>query len=77
MAKKVKNEKVFRIRPWMVIVTVFIPIAGIAFMIGDLRGQKKAKAIADRRDSEIEKAIELAKKENTDEVKEKEDEEES
>ena len=74
--KKMKKEKVFRIKPWMVVVSVFIPIAGIAFMIGDLRGQKKAKAIANRHDAEIEADIKKAREANN-EVKKEKDEEES
>lgn len=83
MAKnvKVKKEKrQFRIRNWMLILTIFLPIAGIAFMGADLIGQKKEKKRQAKADAELDELIENSKtvaKETKSEIKEKEDEEES
>lgn len=77
MANKKKEVKIFRIKKWMLIVTVLFPIAGIGFMAADLHGQKKARKIAEKHDQEIEAEIAKAKKETKDEVKEEKDEEES
>ena len=79
MTKEKKEVKIFRIRKWMLIMTILFPIAGIGFMAADLHGQKKARKIADKHDEEIETEIKKAKKETkNDKVKDKEsDEEES
>ena len=79
--KNVKKEKkAFRIKNWMLILTIFLPVAGIAFMGADLIGQKKEKKRQAKADAEIDELIENSKtvaKETKSEIKEKEDEEES
>lgn len=78
MANKKKEVKIFRIKKWMLIVTVLFPIAGIGFMAADLHGQKKARKIADKHDAEIEAEIKKAKKEtDNDKIEDKESDEES
>ena len=83
MAKnvKVKKEKrQFRIRNWMLILTIFLPIAGIAFMGADLIGQKKEKKRQAKADAELDELIENSKtiaKETKSEIKEEENEGES
>ena len=78
MPNKKKEVKIFRIKKWMLIVTVLFPIAGIGFMAADLHGQKKARKIADKHDAEIEAEIKKAKKEtDNDKIEDKESDEES
>lgn len=78
MANKKKEVKIFRIKKWMLIITVLFPIAGIGFMAADLHGQKKARKIADKHDAEIEAEIAKAKKEtDNDKIEDKESDEES
>ena len=78
MANKKNEVKVFRIKRWMLVLTVLFPIAGIGFMAADLHGQKKARKIADKRDAEIEAEIAKAKKEtDNDKIEDKESDEES
>lgn len=78
MAKNEKKVKIFRIKKWMLIVTVLFPIAGIGFMAADLHGQKKARKIAEKHDQEIEAELKKAKKETeNDKVEDKESDEES
>lgn len=78
MAKNEKKVKIFRIKKWMLILTVLFPIAGIGFMAADLHGQKKARKIAEKHDQEIEAELAKAKKETeNDKVEDKESDEES
>lgn len=84
MAKnvKVKKEKrQFRIRNWMLILTIFLPIAGIAFMGADLIGQKKEKKRQAKADAELDELIEnsktVAKETDNDKIEDKESDEES
>lgn len=84
MAKNVKikkEKKAFRIKNWMLILTVFLPIAGIAFMGADLIGQKKEKKRQAKADAELDELIEnskTAKETDNDKIEDKEsDEEES
>ncbi len=78
MANKKKEVKIFRIKRWMLVLTVLFPIAGIGFMAADLHGQKKARKIADKHDAEIEAEIKKAKKEtDNDKIEDKESGEES
>lgn len=78
MAKNEKKVKIFRIKKWMLIVTVLFPIAGIGFMAADLHGQKKARKIAEKHDQEIEAELAKAKKEtDNDKIEDKESDEES
>ena len=78
MANKKNEVKVFRIKRWMLVLTVLFPIAGIGFMAADLHGQKKARKIADKCDAEIEAEIAKAKKEtDNDKIEDKESDEES
>lgn len=78
MANKKNEVKVFRIKRWMLVLTVLFPIAGIGFMAADLHGQKKARKIADKHDAKIEEKIAKAKKEtDNDKIEDKESDEES
>lgn len=86
MAKNVKvkkEKKAFRIKNWMLILTIFLPVAGIAFMGADLIGQKKEKKRQAKADAELDELIEnsktIAKETKSDDnVEDKEsDEEES
>jgi len=77
MANKKKEVKIFRIKRWMLVLTVLFPIAGIGFMAADLHGQKKARKIAEKHDAEIEAEIKKAKKETENDEVDKESDEES
>lgn len=85
MAKNVnvkKEKKAFRIKNWMLILTIFLPVAGIAFMGADLIGQKKEKKRQAKADAELDELIEnsktTAKETDNDKIEDKEsDEEES
>lgn len=85
MAKNVKvkkEKKAFRIKNWMLILTIFLPVAGIAFMGADLIGQKKEKKRQAKADAELDELIEnsktIAKETDNDKIEDKEsDEEES
>lgn len=83
MAKNVKvkkEKKAFRIKNWMLILTIFLPIAGIAFMGADLMGQKKEKKRQAKADAELDELIEnskTAKETDNDKIEDKESDEES